>query len=581
MGNEQKDSKAIINVILDNSVYLPGENISGNIEILFKEQIETNKLQNPKIEFSILQHKYWESSFSSQNDKLLLKSELNNCFYEISKDFTKKDDKNIFSGFKFKFIFMIPKDILPSLEWPNKKGEFAFIRNYFYVQIPELSIEKQVLIIIQKYPDKVQRILKVANEEDKKKYPGKNGGITRVEASYPQYSYPALGNIPLTVLVNSSGSDTKIKEVIIKLKRLLEFKSKNSEKVDKRILQVMYSETRKIKEKTENILFNIPFKDGKEIDFCFSKSMYRTKDEISCILPNVNTNIIKVSYYIKIIAIPSGLFNKNIELKLNVDFHSKGENNLNEKVFDNFGKTIVKINNGKIPLDKEGIYSSIKFDNNNDIDLNKNAVFFKKTKNKIFLKRSITPDSYENNRNNMKFNNLNNNNINMNFNMNNNMQNNFNAPNSMNNMNNMNMNNMNLNNMNINNMNNLNINMNNISNMNNITNMNNFNMNNFNMNINNINNMNNMNNIGNMNINNINNMNNIGNMNNMNKNNLNLNNMNNINMNNFGNINSPFSQFNNCTLPSLTEVEQGHNLYYMNKNKNNNNDNTKLNYPGF
>ena len=553
MGNEQKDSKAIIDVILDNSVYLPGENISGKIEILFKEQIEANKLQNPKIEFSILQHKYWESSFSSRSDKLSLKSESNNCFHEITKDFTRNDDKNIFPGIKISFIFMIPNDILPSLEWPNKKSEFAFIRNYFYVQIPELNIEKQVLIIIQKNPDKVQRILKVANEEDKKKYAGKNGGITRVEASYPQYSYPALGNIPLTVLVNSSGSDTKIKEVIVKLKRLLEFKSKNSEKVDKRILQVMYSETRKIKEKTENILFNIPFKDGKEIDFCFSKSMYRTKDEISCILPNVNTNIIKVSYYIKIIAIQSGLFNKNIELKLNVDFHSKGENNLNEKVFDNFGKTIVKINNGKIPLDKEGIYSSIKFDNN-DIDLNKNAVFLKKTKNKIFLKRSITPDSYENNRNNMKFNNLNNNNINMNFNMNNNMQNNFNAPNSMNNMNNMNMNNMNLNNMNINNMNNLNINMNNISNMNNITNMNNFNMN--------INNINNMNNIGNMNINNI-------------------NNMNNINMNNFGNINSTFSQFNNCTLPSLTEVEQGHNLYYMNKNKNNNNDNTKLNYPGF
>ena len=38
MGNKHENSKAIVDVTLDNSVYLPGENITGKVEILFKEQ---------------------------------------------------------------------------------------------------------------------------------------------------------------------------------------------------------------------------------------------------------------------------------------------------------------------------------------------------------------------------------------------------------------------------------------------------------------------------------------------------------------------------------------------------------------
>ena len=206
-----------------------------------------------------------------------------------------------------------------------------------------------------------------------------------MEASYPQSSFPALSPIPISVFLNSSESDMKIKEVVVSLNRLLEFKYKGSDKIYKKILQVMYKEKREIKDNNniENFLFNIPFKDGKDINFNFSKSIYGTKDEVSCLLPNGNTNIIKVSYYVKIMAIPYGFFNKNIELKLTVDFYSKDKNDLNENVFNNFDKTVVKINSGKLPIENDGIYSNSNNNFNsaynfNEIDLNKNAVFIKR-----------------------------------------------------------------------------------------------------------------------------------------------------------------------------------------------------------
>ena len=395
MGNKHENSKAIVDVTLDNSVYLPGENITGKVEILFKEQSTADQFPNPKLVFSIVQHKHWESVFSSEDDKKVYEGELNkNYFLESS-------DNNKFKGLKKSFIYTIPNDILPSLEFPHEKSVFAFMRTYFCVQIPELGAEKQILIIIQKSPDKTNRILKIVEEGDYK-----NGGKIRVEASYPKYSFPILSIIPVQVYINALKSEVKIKEVNVNLKRLVEFKNKNSNKIAKTIKESMFLEKRKTTEKEENLLFNIPFKDGKNINYYFSQSTYGTKDEICCILPNVNTDIINVSYYIKISVIPFGFNNKNIELKLNVDFHSKGENKLNEDVFNNFGKTIVKINKGNLPIEKNVPNLNYNFGSSiSEADLNNNFVIIKRRSNS-FNKKSHKEDSNNKNINNM--NNINN-----------------------------------------------------------------------------------------------------------------------------------------------------------------------------
>jgi len=595
MGNKQEGSKAVINITLDNSIYLPGEYISGKIEIFYKEQIYTDKIQNPKINLSILQHKHWQSSFYSEDDQSILKGVSNiNFFSEIENNFSQFGQNNTFQGFKLSFIYIIPNEITPSLEWPNKKTEYSFIRNYLYVQIPELNAEKKVLIIIQKLPDKVQRLLKIAKEE-------KN---IWMEASYPQSSFSALSHIPISVFLNSSESEMKIKEVIVSLNRVLEFKYKNSDKVYKKILQVMCKEKREIKENNniENFLVNIPFKDGKDITFNFSKSIYGIKDEVSCLLPNVNTNIINVSYYVKIMAVPYGFFNKNIELKLTVDFYSKDKNNLNENIFNNFDKTVVKINNGKLPIENDGIYSNSKNNFNsafnlNEIDLNKNAVFIKKNSQDSFNNRkNIIPELNINNINGINnINNIAKNNMNQ---INNMGINNFHCMNSINNMNNINLSNMNnmninipnnfgnmnMNNMNINKSNNINMNNMNINNMKNMSmnylnNINNFGNKNMNINLNNINmnktNIIDLNNIYNVNMNYFNNNNNFRklNMNNTNNLNINLNNMNNSSMNNLNNI----SFVNNINNFGNMNMNNTNNMNIINLNNMNNINNNNMN----
>jgi len=263
----------------------------------------------------------------------------------------------------------------------------------------------------------------------------------------------------------------------------------------------MYRETIKINENKKTLLFKIPFKDGKEIDFCFSKSMYKSKDEVSCILPNVKTDIIKVSYYIKIIVVLHGLLNKNIPLKLGIDFQSKGEDNANEDLFDNFGDTVVKINKGKIPIENDWVYMKYNPNmENNDINLNDNLMQLKKSaQEKFYNKRSTTPEAKDKNFDDMKIINIDNSEINLNK-----MQS---KP--------------------------INI-INNFDEMNNNIN-NNMNMNEFNDNM--------------------------------------------INMDNFGQNNF---NYDDSDLPSMAEVEKGHNLNYMNfkvDNDNYNNNDANLNYP--
>ena len=498
MGNKPAESKALIDFSLEETIYKPGDTIKGKIEILFNDQNIVDKFTNPQIKCFIIQSRVWHISIYTEDNRTNING--STTITPLIDNHSEEEEENKFEGIKKAFTFKIPDNITPSLEWPNKKNEFAFIRNYFCVQVPELKIQKEILILIQKLPDLSKRLLKVAKEEAIKKAFKKDGKI-RVEASYPQYSYPALSTIPLTVAINAIDNEVVLKEVTVSLKRLLEFNYKKSNKVDKKVLQFMYRETIKINENKKNLLFKIPFKDGKEIDFCFSKSMYKSKDEVSCILPNVKTDIIKVSYYIKIIVVLHGLLNKNIPLKLGIDFQSKGEDNANEDLFDNFGDTVVKINKGKIPIENDWVYMKYNPNmENNDINLNDNLMQLKKSaQEKFYNRRSSTPEAKDKNFDDMKI---------------------INIDNSENNLNKMQSKPINI--------------INNFDEMNNNIN-NNMNMNEFNDNM--------------------------------------------INMDNFGQNNF---NYDDSDLPSMAEVEKGHNLNYMNfkvDNDNYNNNDANLNYP--
>ena len=88
--------------------------------------------------------------------------------------------------------------------------------------------------------------------------------------------------------------------------------------------------------------------------------------EICCLIPNVSTNTINAMYYIKIIAYPDDLLAKKIELKMNVDFYSKDENQSNKNIYDNFNSRVKKINSGDFDINYTEPYLQNQFINYSD-----------------------------------------------------------------------------------------------------------------------------------------------------------------------------------------------------------------------
>ena len=365
MGNLSKRSKATVNVTLDNTILLPGEILNGRITIKPKQNSDVTRLQNPKIDIGIYQEQNWQSFIFSQEEKNSKDGASNTNFYSNqSLNCSEYRNKNFSEGINIPFQYKIPEDLTPSFEWPHTRLEFASIRNFLTINIQELSYKTKILLIILKKPDPQKKPLNIVKIEERKKFLLFGTGSILVEGVYPKYSYPILGTIPFTVKIDAAQSDVLIKEVTVKLKRKLEFFSRNNLKSTRSILQNMYEEKKKVCSKTEDLLFKIPFRDSNEIEYYTKSSPLGENVEMCCLVPNVCASTMNVSYYIKVIADPDDLLAKKIEFKMPVDFHSKDENQLNRSVYDNFNKQVKKINSGDVDINNLEPYYQYQFDNN-------------------------------------------------------------------------------------------------------------------------------------------------------------------------------------------------------------------------
>ena len=226
----------------------------------------------------------------------------------------------------------------------------------------------------------------------------------------------------------------------------------------------MYEETKSLCNKSEDLLFNIPFKDSNKIEYYMKSSPLGENTEICCLIPNVSTNTINVIYYIKVIAVPDDILAKNIELKMSVDFHSKDENQINRNIYDNFNNKIQKINSGEININNMEPYLQYQFNNNDDkrlslsvynhqyslntqsaFNLNPNPIqnqnynqnnYNPNIFQNNYIPRSQNLEGYQNNNNfEPNYQNMNNNMNKINQNINNNLNNNINFQNENNNQN--------------------------------------------------------------------------------------------------------------------------------------------------
>ena len=453
MGNLSKRAKATVKVTLESNIILPGEIVNGKINIQPKKNSDVTKLQNPKIEIGIYQEQNWQSFIFSQEDKKSRSGESNtNIYSNQTLNCSEFKDKNFSEGITIPFQYKVPEDITPSFEWPHTRYEFASIRNFLTVNIPELAFKTRILLLILKGPDLHEGPLKFKVVEERKKLLLFGNGSIIIEGSYPKSSYPILGNIPLTVKIDASKSDVLIKQVTVKLKRKLEFYSKTNNKISRNILQNMYVETKNVCSKSEDLLFNIPFKDSNQIEYYMTSSPLGENTEICCLIPNITTNTMNVKYYIKISADPDDLLAKKIELKMNVDFYSKDdENQSNRNVYDNFNNQVNKINSGEVDINSMEPYLQYQFNNVQDKRLSQsifshqsnlnnppnqsylpNNQSYEQNNYNQFSENSFNPNYQNMNQSNINYSNYQNNNMNNNININNNPNNNMNMNNNIN-----------------------------------------------------------------------------------------------------------------------------------------------------
>ena len=246
MGILCKKAKAKVTVTFDSTIILPGEILKGKINIQPNNNSDVTKLQNPKIEMAIFQEQNWQSFIFSQEDKTTRNGESNtNSYSNQTLNCSEFKDKNFSDGITIPIQYKVPEDITPSLEWPHTRYEFASIRNFLYISIPELNYKNKILLIILKRPKYIDRPLTITKVEERKKLLLFGNGSIKIEASCPTNSFPILGIIPLTVIVDASKSDVLINEVTVKLKRRLEFSAKDNIRSTRSILQNMYEEKKK------------------------------------------------------------------------------------------------------------------------------------------------------------------------------------------------------------------------------------------------------------------------------------------------------------------------------------------------
>ena len=170
MGNLSKKAKAKVEVSLGSNIILPGEIVNGKINIQPKKNSDVTHLQNPKIEIGIYQEQNWQSFIFSEEDKKARSGESNtNIYSNQTLNCSEFKDKNFLEGITIPFQYKVPEDITPSFEWPYTKLEFASIRNFLTVNIPELSFKTQILLIILKKPNPYESPLKLSVTEERKK----------------------------------------------------------------------------------------------------------------------------------------------------------------------------------------------------------------------------------------------------------------------------------------------------------------------------------------------------------------------------------------------------------------------------
>ena len=351
MGNDEsiKKFKGEFQIQTNKNFYFPGENIS--LTIFIKNP---KPLKEAIFTFKIYQREYWEVNKTNIiNIKSLDKEEnINNVYSETRQFYELINNKEISKGIELVFNIQLPNYLIPSLEYPLYE-KMACVRTYIIVSLNELLIEKKFYLMINKPPSSLSSPLKMTFPFSNKILSLfiKDNGI--IEATYPTNNYSFYNNIPLNLHIDLGKEN--VSSITTKLIRKVKFLHNGKENNDLLFKDELFTIDTQITQKVTDINLNILICEPENI---FNKYIYnpdgiqvQDKTQLIYLVPSIDTNLIKVEYYIQLIPNFNSLINVNFKKKemkipLLISHHSiYDENNkFNNAIINSVEKGIKEIN---------------------------------------------------------------------------------------------------------------------------------------------------------------------------------------------------------------------------------------------
>lgn len=351
MGNNEsiKKFKGDFQIQTDKNFYFPGENIS--LKIFIKNP---KPLKEAIFTFKIYQREYWEVNKTNIiNIKSLDKEEnINNVYSETRQFYELINNKEISKGIELVFNIQLPNYLIPSLEYPLYE-KMACVRTYIIVSLNELLIEKKFYLMINKPPSSLSSPLKMTFPFSNKILSLfiKDNGI--IEATYPTNNYSFYNNIPLNLHIDLGKEN--VSSITTKLIRKVKFLHNGKENNDLLFKDELFTIDTQITQKVTDINLNILICEPENI---FNKYIYnpdgiqvQDKTQLIYLVPSIDTNLIKVEYYIQLIPNFNSLINVNFKKKemkipLLISHHSiYDENNkFNNSIINSVEKELNAIN---------------------------------------------------------------------------------------------------------------------------------------------------------------------------------------------------------------------------------------------
>ena len=351
MGNDEsiKKFKGEFQIQTNKNFYFPGENIS--LTIFIKNP---KPLKEAIFTFKIYQREYWEVNKTNIiNIKSLDKEEnINNVYSETRQFYELINNKEISKGIELVFNIQLPNYLIPSLEYPLYE-KMACVRTYIIISLNELLIEKNFYLMINKPPSSLSSPLKMTFPFSNKILSLfiKDNGI--IEATYPTNNYSFYNNIPLNLHIDLGKEN--VSSITTKLIRKVKFLHNGKENNDLLFKDELFTIDTQITQKVTDINLNILICEPENI---FNKYIYnpdgiqvQDKTQLIYLVPSIDTNLIKVEYYIQLIPNFNSLINVNFKKKemkipLLISHHSiYDENNkFNNSIINSVEKGIKEIN---------------------------------------------------------------------------------------------------------------------------------------------------------------------------------------------------------------------------------------------